>query len=490
MNNGIMKLIRELADEHGCDRRILYDLYEDVSVMYPNISYRDYKNCVRKVCSTPIAKTSPSYEKHKKNVNPNIGVNDKIKLLAEKNGYNRKKTYEEYDKFVKNYPHLSRESFNAMVRGFCIEPLTYAHPKLGEWRRKLNTISNILNFDIDYIKQTFDIFKKEYPDLQIERFRDMMNIACREKAEQDKSVYISDDMINIVNNLYLLQKKQNELIKNELNNKSISMPDYGNESFKRMVVLSDLHCGHELGLTPPSWWYNMDNVEKGHIAKIQRDAWAYYETVVKRIVGIEIDMLVINGDLIDGKAVKNEAVELITSDRVLQTKIGIECVEIWNPKTILMTRGTAYHVGKGEQYEDIAAELLGAKISDTLEFKFNGKVFNFRHKVNSSTVPYGKSTPLVKEAVWNTLASEYKDTPKADILVRSHIHNYIEYRDSNRIAIITPALQVNSRYGLQQCTGYTDFGFIVIDVYDNGKVIVHTYISNLKDSRDNTIDEY
>ena len=40
-----------------------------------------------------------------------------------------------------------------------------------------------------------------------------------------------------------------------------------------MVILSDLHCGHELGLTPPTWRYQENNPEKGQIARIQREAW-------------------------------------------------------------------------------------------------------------------------------------------------------------------------------------------------------------------------
>jgi hypothetical protein len=41
----------------------------------------------------------------------------------------------------------------------------------------------------------------------------------------------------------------------------------------------------------------------------------------------------------------------------------------------------------------------------------------------------------------------------------------------NRIALSTPALQINSNYGVRECSGITDFGFLVCNVPKHGKEI-------------------
>jgi hypothetical protein len=145
-----------------------------------------------------------------------------------------------------------------------------------------------------------------------------------------------------------------------------------------------------------------------------------------------------------------------------------------------MTRGTPYHTGKYEQFEDLAAEKLGAYIDNSLDIKVNGKMFNFKHKVAGSTVPYGKSTAVIKEAFWNLVQSAYNEVPFADVVIRSHVHYMMINQDSMRYSITTPALQLNSRYGQQQCTGLTDFGFLVIDIYDNGHILINPCVAKLE----------
>jgi len=357
------------------------------------------------------------------------GLIQKMKEKAEEINYNTKEMYLLYDEFRDDYPELLYSTYSRHVRDYCVPSARGGYKKEDAQERPNHKVS-----------------------------------------------------VKEVTKNYTLQKN------NEFKNKKIEFKDFNNKDFKRMVILSDLHCGHELGLTPPTWRYQENNPEKGQIARIQREAWEFYEYIIDNVVGKYADVLVINGDLIDGKANKNEGIELITTDSNLQVKIAIECIGLWNAKKIMMTRGTPYHVGKGECHEDIAADILGATIEDNLTFRFNGKVFNFRHKVGGSSVPYGKGTPLVKEAIWNTLLAEYNNTQRADIIVRSHVHTYVEYRDSHRIAIVTPALQVNSKYGTQQCSGYTDFGFLVVDVYDNGNVIIHNFSTVLKETYSEIMD--
>ena len=254
------------------------------------------------------------------------------------------------------------------------------------------------------------------------------------------------------------------------------------KNFKRMVVMSDLHCAHQLGLTPPSWQYDKDNKELESVSKRQREAWDWYVNTIN-LIGEDIDILVVNGDCIDGPGKRNGGVELITTDMLQQCNMAIECIKQWSPKSTIIISGTEYHTGNAEQFEEVIAERLGAEFHNQVDIKVNGKIFNFRHKVGSSGVPYGKSTQVIKEAIWQQLKKQYFSEEVADVIIRSHVHYMNINQDSMRYSITTPALQLNSRYGIKQCSGYTDFGFLVFDIYNNGKIDIKPYIADIKEKQ-------
>jgi len=341
--------------------------------------------------------------------------------------------------------------------------------KYPDLKEKIYMFFKEHEFTTTEMYEQFSHFKNMYKDLKFTTYQRMVR---RMFSNQGNNTTIDD-----------IKKKQKErklLATDEFKRlDEISFKsDVNNGKFKRIAVLSDLHSGHFLGLTPPNWQYSLNNPEMAEVARIQREAWEWYINTVKN-VGSKVDALVVNGDLIDGRGERSNSSELITTDRTLQVSMGVECLNVWKPKKIFMTRGTPYHNGKGEQFEDLAAERMNASIEDIQNINVNGKILNFRHKVGSSGVPYGKATSVIKEGVWNQLVSDYQKVSSADVIIRSHVHYMTINQDSSRWAITTPALQVNSRYGRQQCTGITDFGFIIIDVYENGKIVVNPYVANL-----------
>ena len=64
---------------------------------------------------------------------------------------------------------------------------------------------------------------------------------------------------------------------------------------KKVLIISDLHCGSVVGLTHP----NFDTGEQGHAA-IREAHWFRYKEMLEEIG--RVDVLVVNGDCIDGKS--------------------------------------------------------------------------------------------------------------------------------------------------------------------------------------------
>jgi len=256
---------------------------------------------------------------------------------------------------------------------------------------------------------------------------------------------------------------------------------------KRVVILSDFHCGHMVGLTPPSWHdipSETADENRRKLSDFRRNAFKIFYKKIKELQ--PIDVLLVNADCIDGRGDRSGSTELLTSDRDRQCDMASELIKCTKAKNIVMTYGTPYHTGALEDFEDsIAKEVNANKIGGHEWVNVNGLVFDMKHKVASSGVPHGRCTAIAKEKLWNTLWSEREESPKSDIVIRSHVHYHNFCGSSDWLAMTTPALQgPGSKYGIRQCSGTVDFGFLHFDVNPSGSFSWESHITRLLDKKD------
>ena len=243
---------------------------------------------------------------------------------------------------------------------------------------------------------------------------------------------------------------------------------------KRVVVIADLHCGHRVGLTPPPWQQSHERAKKW--AAHQHDLWAYYSGACERLQ--PVDCVIVNGDCIDGKGYRSGGTELIVTDRNEQAMMAAHCIKrVYAQKDIVITHGTAYHTGESEDYEDVVASILegdpeikaNIKVGDHEWVNVNGCMFDAKHHIGKSTIPHGKATPVLKDALWNLVYAARDEQDKADIVVRSHVHTFVAIIDFDVLALVTPGLQgYGSKYGQRLCSNTVDFGLIAFDVTEDG----------------------
>jgi hypothetical protein len=240
---------------------------------------------------------------------------------------------------------------------------------------------------------------------------------------------------------------------------------------KRILVISDMHCGHLVGLTPPSWRSPIGVVGK-KIANMQDTLWEIYTNEIDKIK--PIDILIVNGDAIDGKGKRSGSTELITPDTNKQVDMAAECINYCEADKIVMTYGTPYHVSDGgNDDEDNLAEKVGAaEIGSHGFYNIDGFVFSVKHKpAGSSAIPHGEATPLLRDWLANLLWKDLELQPKADVIIRSHVHKYLQVDNDHALAFSTPALQgFGSKYGSRQCTKIVSWGFVYFDISDEGEL--------------------
>lgn len=229
---------------------------------------------------------------------------------------------------------------------------------------------------------------------------------------------------------------------------------------KRVVAISDLHCGHRIGLTPPD--YADRSTTKWNTA--QRELWREYYRMVKEHG--PADVLLVLGDVIDGRGEKSGSTELITTDRHEQGKMAADCINMWDAKDIVMVFGTAYHTGGKEDFETPVAEKVKAnKIGGQEWVKVDDVMFDLKHFTSNSSIPHGKGTPLAKEWLWNVIWAIRDEQPLVNIFLRGHVHAFDFVGNDNFLAMALPALQgLGSKFGARIPSKRVDFGIVYFDI--------------------------
>lgn len=240
-----------------------------------------------------------------------------------------------------------------------------------------------------------------------------------------------------------------------------------------MVVVNDTHCGSYFGLTPPGYGFSQDTDDEREIAisKTTGAIWNFWENTIAALNKEKpIDILLMDGDMIEGNGEKNGGVEVFYTDRMKQAEMAAKAMSIVGAKKNILVFGTPYHTGTGENFEEcLSKHMIIHSMHDALDLRIYDFIFNVRHKVNSSSVPHGRATALAKEAVWNLLKAERETGIKADFIIRAHVHYHIALSDGYQTCIANPCMQApGSRYGKRICSGITDIGFSVFDIDKEG----------------------
>lgn len=247
---------------------------------------------------------------------------------------------------------------------------------------------------------------------------------------------------------------------------------------KRGLILSDLHSGHLVGLTPTAHQIKgKEGTTRGKLRGVQKEMWRRYTRMVKEFG--PYDWALVNGDAIDGKGGKSGGSEQITTDPDGQADIAADAlnhVRLHGNKGFKMygTYGTGYHTGLCMDWENMVAERAGFEsIAADQWLDVNGCTIWGKHHSGSSSVPYGRSTPTAKEHVWNVLKHDRDEQPRADLILRGHAHFNTYCGGPGWCAVALPALQAaGSKYG-RRCTGIVDWGVTVVDVDKNGGFDFH-----------------
>ena len=238
---------------------------------------------------------------------------------------------------------------------------------------------------------------------------------------------------------------------------------------KRVLALACLHCGSLVGLTPPAWWLPIDT-HMTETRNLQKEMWTTYRRMLRQIG--EVDMLIVDGDAIDGKAYRQGGRKLITADRDEQVDIALSVLSYVDARETVVVAGTPYHTGKGELCEKRLARALNAEFRLQAFIHVNDSAwFDVRHQIPGSSIPHGRATPILRASLWNGLWAAKGNQPKANVTLRAHVHYHVGAFYKGWVGMTLPALQAPAtEYGGLACDGTVDWGMVLFEVTKKGNV--------------------
>jgi len=219
-----------------------------------------------------------------------------------------------------------------------------------------------------------------------------------------------------------------------------------------VVVISDLHCGCQMGLCIDRP-VRLDG--SGHYtpSRLQRIVWQYWLTFWRKFVPWathgEPFAVVVNGDAIEG--VHHGAKTQISQNISDQTCLAMEILRPIAESAaagLYVVRGTESHVGKSAEHEETLARELGAVPDEDghhtryeLWLRVGRGLVHCMHHIGSTGVSHYESTAVMRElAEAYQEAGRWEDEPP-DIVVRSHRHRHIQVTVPTRLG-----------YGIAMCT--------------------------------------
>lgn len=253
---------------------------------------------------------------------------------------------------------------------------------------------------------------------------------------------------------------------------------------KKLCIVSDHQCGSLFGTLPPGF-ITAEGVEK-ILNPGQKYLWECWIDFCERTKEFKPDAIFYNGDAIDGRQRKQEGTELslnLVSDQVRAAVQTLKVLKKAAPNAKwYFTRGTAYHVGNAGQDEEEVALQLGAErypsvgtgvyVREVLWLNIEGVIVEAAHHIGVSQGFY-RLTQFDKEMQWSAMAAkdDTKGIPKADLLIRSHVHNFQHAEHASKQGLVTPCWQLQTPFMRKNSTYrmLPDIGGVFIEVDGSAK---------------------
>ncbi len=257
---------------------------------------------------------------------------------------------------------------------------------------------------------------------------------------------------------------------------------------KIVIPSGDFHIGNRGSLMTHEVIRNADIPSKKEIVEptnTQKEIIKIYENLCDQYH--KPDLLILNGDLVDGKNYKDSGLGLWSSDVAEQAEVFAELISWLKPRKIVGTSGSPYHSERNPCMDAIAIKkcrTLGGKKGifrqGYVSANINGCRIHAMHKttVSKSTWQY-RATPIARSMVLAELA---KDTyGHYNIILKSHVHWFAYVGFSSYLGMVLPCWKAFDPFGDTNIE-FNDpaVGYAIFEIEDDGGYTFDFNITHFK----------
>jgi hypothetical protein len=225
---------------------------------------------------------------------------------------------------------------------------------------------------------------------------------------------------------------------------------------KRNVAIADIHAGNDVALS-----MEPEN-------NTQRKLLDRYDETIEDF-GIAPDVLIVDGDTLDGQDLKGLTV---TRHNIpWQVQDAHDLILRWKPKQVVLVEGTGYHTGTTVAFEHFISMMLNEGGTPCMFVrKFRGRINGWfkvqaRHFIGGSALPYGIFTSPARSQTGQVLnaaieardAGKTPDWPQLSIFAHAHVYGFAQSAQGSVVRL--PCWKATGdAYGDLKCDGHIDLG--------------------------------
>ena len=242
----------------------------------------------------------------------------------------------------------------------------------------------------------------------------------------------------------------------------------------RILVLGDVHIGSRWAPWPEDYV-----LAKGHRAGLSagqvylNECWGHMLADAKRR---RPDIILLNGDIMDGGMVKNiDVVSPRNDDQIGGAEAMLAPLVKLARKKVFATWGTGYHTGRGGENEStLCREVLHIEYLPELYLDTPAGIIHATHHVSTTSQPMYEATGLLKALLIKQLellrAYGAGRMPDVRCVIRSHRHRFMAIEpEDKRLAITTAPWMLKTEYNYKRSPdSEPEIGYLWLNATDKG----------------------
>jgi hypothetical protein len=244
-------------------------------------------------------------------------------------------------------------------------------------------------------------------------------------------------------------------------------------------VIGDVHAGSDSAVSPAEIELDSGNVISAN--EVQLALLHEFEKMCDTVG--KVDLLILNGDLVDGQNYIGKGKGILTSDMARQVDTAVEVISNINFRKVVGCSGTPYHVERNPNLDKMVIEKLGGVCLDEVSITVEETRIYANHRT-SIRMNGNRAQSITTDMIMSELNAE-SFGKKVDVIFKSHAHYYMCVDNSRTLGFVCPCWKGRDEYARSATSPFSflpHIGYIVLDVESDGSFSWFREIKQLKPS--------